>query len=395
MGSGFSLCSRAVRGASLCLLVLTLACGDRGKPDTRQATKLDGKVELEAKPKPIILGPEQGEAAAAPPLSPPPDPDAPTGITDESGKPAKVVWDSDYRVQALAVDETHVYVSRVALPGGDRGEIARAPIAGGGLEVVVGDLGRPDELAVDGDEVFWIDRPGSEGDPAPGIRAVAKGGGEPRTVVTDPRVEYGLTVDGDRVFWVLRVEDQGKTGGFASAPRAGGEPQDHFRERGPVFHLAAEGGRLFFMAHVGNQPDVVYTAKADGSDLRELHVAARGIVAIRPAGDQVYFAQANFEQLRTSVMRVPLAGGEAKTLWRLDGKLLDQLAVDGERVWTSTSAVEDVGEVFTIPLAGGDATKVAQSRHVWKLFGVGARVLWWDTHYVDQTKMHRVRTLGG
>jgi hypothetical protein len=212
-------------------------------------------------------------------------------------------------------------------------------------------------------------------------------------VVTDPRVEYGLTVSDDRVFWVLRVEQQGKVGGFASAPRAGGEPTDHFRELGPVFHLGTDAGRLFFMAHQGTLPDVLYTAKTDGSDLRELHVAERGIVALRAGGDHVYFAQARFDQLVSNVMRVPVAGGEAQTLWRLEGKLLDQVALAGDHVWTSTSAVEDLGEVFSIPVAGGDATKVAEARHVWKLLTVGPQVYWWDSHFVDQKKMHRVRTI--
>lgn len=380
-----------MRSPSLCLLALglglTSACGGAGKPDTKGATKVDAKVEIEAQPQPIIKGPEQPDA---PDASPPPDANAPSGITDASDAP-KVVWDSDYRVQSMAIDETHVYVSRVAIPGGERGEIARVPIAGGKPEVVVGDLGRPDEIVVSGDEVFWIDRPGRDDDPSPGIRAIAKAGGEPRTVVSDPRIEYGLTVSDEQVFWVLRVEEQGKVGGFASAPRAGGEPKDLFRDLGPTFHLATEGGRLFFMAHIGSQPDVLYTAKADGTDLRELHVAPRGIVAVRPSGDQVYFARANFDQLVSFVMRVPVAGGEAETLWRLEGKLLDQVAFGGDRVWASTSAVEDLGEVFSIPASGGDATKVAESRHVWKLLPVDDRVYWWDTHYVEQQKMHRVR----
>ncbi len=363
-----------------------LACG--AGDEKSSATKAEGRVVVEPS-KPVIPDPQ---ATPAPDLSPPPAADAPTGVQAAEGDSTKVLWDGDYRVQSMAMDASHIYVSRTAIPGGERGQIARVPIAGGDLEIVVDDLGRPDEIVVDGDEVFWIDRPGRPEDPPTGVRAAPKAGGETRLIATDPRIEHSLTVAPDAVYWVLRVEQQGKVGGFAGAPRSGGEPEDFFLEKGPVFHIRPAAERVVFMAHVGSGPDVIYSAKPDGSGLAELHRAPRGIVALHVADDVVYWAQASFDELETSVMRAPLSGGPAKTLWRLEGKLLDQIATDAQHVWTSTSAVEDVGEVFVVPLGGGDATKVAESRHVWRLFGREGRVAWWDSHYVDGQKRHRVRT---
>jgi len=361
---------------------------ERG-PDTHAAEKVE-PVHAEA-PAPFIRGPEPVPQN----LSPPPAADAATGIVDGPADAVRVQLDTEVRVQSLAMDEQHIYISRTAIPGGDRGQIARVPITGGKLEIVVDDLGRPDEIAVAGDEVFWIDRPSRDEDPKTGVRAVAKAGGEVREIAVDPRIEHGLTVADDTVYWVLRVEEQGRVGGFAGAARAGGgKIHDWFRDKGPVFHLRAADGHVVFMAHAGDAPDVIYAVAGDGSDLRELHRAPRGIVALHVADGHVYWAQAQFDSLSTHVMRIPLAGGEAQTLWRLDGKLLDQVATDAVHVWTSTSAVEDLGEVFRLPKSGGDATRVAESRHVWRLLSVAGVVYWWDTHYTDQKKMHRVRRAG-
>jgi hypothetical protein len=365
------------------------ACGG-GQPDTKKAQKLDGEVKID-NPRPFIIDPDK---AALENVDPGPDPDAPQGVTAAPEEGTKVAWDSDYWVKALAVDDTHVYVSRVAIPrGGERGEIARAPLAGGKLEIVLGDLGRPDELVVSGDELFWISRPGKEGDPPAGVRAVNKSGGEPRIVVADIRIEHSLTVSDTMVYWALRVEEQGKVGGFAGVPREGGEMKDFHRDKGPLFHLRDGGDRVFFMSHVGSEPDIIYSMKPDGSDLEEHHHAPRGIVALEPGKDRIYWAQAQFEQLETSIMSAPRAGGKSKTHWTLKGKLLDQVVPVGDAIWTSTSAVEDMGEVFVVPAAGGDATKVAESRHVWKLFVAADTVYWWDSYYQDNKKRHRVRTV--
>lgn len=371
--------------SGLLLVSLCVACS--GGADTKSAQKVD-PVKTD-KPKVVIKQPDEPPEHE---VSPGPSTDAPKGVTDAAKDSAKVHWDSDYWVQSMAVDDTHIYVSRVALPQGDRGEIARVPLAGGKLETLAGDLGRPDSLIVDGGELFWIERPGREGDPASGIRAIKTTGGEIRQVATDPRVEHGLAVTRDMVYWVLRVEEQGKVGGLAGAPRAGGETKDFYRDKGPVFHTRGAGDRLFFMAHLGSAPDIIYSMDQDGSNLREHHSALRGIVALHVDESQVYWGQADFDNLKTSIMAAPLGGGEARTLWTLEGKLLDQVSSDTDSVWASTSAVEDLGEVFRVPKAGGDATKVAESRHVWRLFNPGAKVHWWDTHYTEQKKMHRVRS---
>jgi hypothetical protein len=372
------------------LLSALVAC-QGSTPDASRPERLVEPPRLEPKG-PVILDPhapgvDPGE------LSPPPDPAAATGVRRGDQK-VEVHWDTKWAIQAVVSDATRIYASRVAIPGGERGQIVALELGARKPTVLVDDLGRPDELALAGEELYWLDRPGRPEDPPAGIMAVPRAGGTPRRVASDPRIEHGLTVTDSMVFWVLRVEDQGRIGGLAGAPRSGGEPRDFFRDEGPVFHARAAGSELWFMAHVGSGPDVIWSAREDGTQLREHHRTPRGIVAMHVDATDVLWVQATFDPLVSHVMRMPRAGGPTATLWRLEGKLLDQIASDPERIWVAVSAVEDLGEVLWIPRAGGDATRVAESRHVWRLLATPAEVRWWDTWY-DQRKHHRVRSLAG
>jgi hypothetical protein len=55
----------------------------------------------------------------------------------------------------LAADDTHLYLAGQSGGGGERGQVARVPKAGGAVEVLVDESPVPTAVAVDGTHVYW------------------------------------------------------------------------------------------------------------------------------------------------------------------------------------------------------------------------------------------------
>ncbi|HEY6323085.1 MAG TPA: hypothetical protein VJA16_16170 [Thermoanaerobaculia bacterium] len=116
---------------------------------------------------------------------------------------------------AVATDATHVYfTARGTLDRGD-GAVVRVPIAGGKPEVVAGHLSSPQELALDGANVYVslfvrvnLDRGLFDGS----LLRIPKSGGPPVRLAGDRGAVTGIAADGRSVYWTADGMRWGKSG---------------------------------------------------------------------------------------------------------------------------------------------------------------------------------------
>lgn len=388
--------------AAFALGLLPLACGGPKDAGVDRATPAPATTGEADKPE-IVLRPLEGEGGAETPSTPPtpPEPGEIPKLPDASKIDTPAIdhstqlWKDPLQLTATAVAEDAIYL--VTHPGPEnQGKIWRVPFEGGEPTLVKDGLGRIDDIHVDGDDLFWLERALQPGKPY-GVRTMPRAGGEPKTLYDGKLLAHGLRVSGDSIFWVLPVKEQGRKGGLAKLPRAGGEVQELHTEVGPTFAPIEFGDRFYFMAHQPSEPDVLYSMDAAGGDLQKHHSGPRGIISLAVAESHLYFLQLGPEGRSCMLQRVPRTPGIAKpeTLWTNEERIYDRLLVSDGKAWLSTSPADPTGHVAVGPV---DAKKVpdtwVEAPRVWRVMGGGdTPVLWYYERVVEDVLLREIGRL--
>lgn len=227
-------------------------------------------------------------------------------------------------------------------------------------------------LAVSGTDVLVLEHPlDDQKRPSIVLDALPLAGGERRELGSGEVLDNALAVAGEHAYTIARVEKQGTVGGLARVPLSGGEPTRIAGDLGPVFSLTSHGDRVYWSAHIGTGPDQIFSL-GPGETEPKLHYSyTRGIVSLAVDDEHIYWVEAVFEPLSSTVARVGHGEDptEARGLWRHEGFLLDHLRIGTEHLFFGYSAVEDVGKLFALGKGGGEAVLISEHPRVWSGMG--------------------------
>lgn len=262
-----------------------------------------------------------------------------------------------FEVGKLARDATHLYWT-------EADGLARMPLSGGERELVASDQLSPTYLAIDGDELYWINhgRRGTSMNVASSIVKMKLPSGAPQ-VLADQLLRDNLFrtfahIQTDET-WIYLLET--------------GTPQSLYRD-GAINQLGKEGGTLtslvsglrspgklahdeshFFVgwAH-SNNDGAIESYTRDGLGPTMLDVAGRGFSDLVLEGDFLFYAHKG-----TEIRRVPKTGGPYEVMAEASstGATLSCLQVDdGQLYWAESLTT---GKVFTRPLDSPHLTELA------------------------------------
>lgn len=126
-------------------------------------------------------------------------------LADEDATPATTLA-TTRNVRDLAVDATHVYWIEPE-DSTTKGSVWKAPIAGGEAVILASNLDLPQEIAVHGQYVTWINDLGEEI-----MRLPVTGGASPLLLASNLWLASGLKVDDTNVYWTSQIrDDRGQT----------------------------------------------------------------------------------------------------------------------------------------------------------------------------------------
>lgn len=275
------------------------------------------------------------------------------GPTVLQGRLGAELQTSSLPVQTLAtrVSATHVPFTVVA----DEQGVLWSTVADGAGLIVVADAGGgnqrtlasdPDgikELIADDTYVYWIANTG--------LRRVPRAGGAAETLAAfDGAAAYGLTSDQEFLYWVQPDRNLHSSSLVITLPLSGGEPRPISGDIWDIQALAADGQHVYWAnSHLelkraprtGGTPEFVYATRGAAR-------AARLVLA----GDTVYAAYDG-----VSVRDLPQANGLVVAVTKGDrsaAQVIETtrtlgLAVDTERLYWSTAS----GAIRAAPLNGG------------------------------------------
>ena len=221
------------------------------------------------------------------------------------------------------------------------------------------DRNPPIAIRVVGDQVYWANA-GTDADKqlARGKGQIMRGsteGGEPSVIADGQNLPDSIAVAGDTVYWTCEYD-------VFHAPAAGGKPT-----------LLVEGneklGSPMSLVVRGDHVAIAFSHPSGGG----LHIvdksgkAARtpfgvsGGISVAALSDDAAFA---YSRRQLAIGRIPLAGGQPKTL-AAKVKGCGGMATDGQTLyWTEPGD----GRVRALPVGGGDAVTVSEGyRRPWAL----------------------------
>ncbi len=225
----------------------------------------------------------------------------------------------------LAVDEKFVYWS-------DPGHIYRVPKVGGESETIVSDApGKPDEMVVDDENIYWLVWGGSGSHNLPVLFA-PKNGGASKQIATGQEGYSGLCVDHDFVYW-------NSASGIKKAAKTGGPDTFVYRNpnKGPMAELAQDAENLFYTQMDNSNNWVLMKISKKGGEPTKLAPSISEVMEFVAADGYIYY----FDRESVSayaLRKISTNGGEPMTLDRGADDWNKYLAVDQTQVYFTTIA---------------------------------------------------------
>lgn len=182
-----------------------------------------------------------------------PSPGADTLVkTDFAGKETSVVGEPSAGMTSIAVDATHAYWTRYS---GDAasGAVLRVPLSGGATVALAWGTGFI-QLAIDGDDIYWLSDGTSENSWTDGaLYTVKKSGGEPTQLATSLHGATRLAVDATHVYWTeaygMLIRKVPRSGGDAvTLATSDGNPQGIAVDDHAVYWVDPGNGRIMKVA---------------------------------------------------------------------------------------------------------------------------------------------------
>ena len=247
-------------------------------------------------------------------------------ISLKDGSVSVLVKGGEHFISAtLAVDEKFLYWS-------DPGHIYRVPKTGGESETIVSDApGKPDEMVVDDENIYWLVWGGSASHNLP-VMFAKKTGGSSKQLATGQEGYSGLCVDRDFVYWVAAT-------GIRKAPKTGGADTFVYRNpnKGPMSDMVSDAENLFYAQMDNSNNWVLMKISKKGGEPTKLAPSISEVMEFVAADDHIYY----FDRESVSAFalrKISTSGGEPVTLDRGADDWNKYLAVDQTQVYFTTIA---------------------------------------------------------
>jgi hypothetical protein len=231
----------------------------------------------------------------------------------------------------LAADNKFLYWS-------EPGKIYRVPKTGGESETIVSDApGKPDEMVLDGENIYWLVWGGSGSHNLPVLFA-KKTGGPTQSLATGQEGYSGLCVGRDSVYWISAT-------GIRKVAKTGGADTFLYRNpnQGPMSDMVQDAENLFY-AQMDNRDNwVLMKISKQGGEPTKLAPSVSEVMQFVADDTSIYY----FDRETTSdyaLRKVSINGGEPVTLDRGADSWNKFLAVDKKQVYFTT-----IGEVHATP----------------------------------------------
>jgi hypothetical protein len=198
-------------------------------------------------------------------------------------------------------------------------------------------LDLPSQIALDDDFVYWLNQGASR---PPSVMRVAKAGGEPRPLATEPRFPVSLAVDDHAVYWTASGSNAGE-GAVMRVDKTGGTPVALATGLNWPGGLAQDGDSLYWRDEfVG----VKRVAKQGGP----VSMVAAGLTlgpAVAVDQDRVYF-----QDEAGTLLAVPKTGGAVVVIAAVPRIRILFLVVDrGVAYWH----LDGIAPLMQVSTAGG------------------------------------------
>ena len=247
-------------------------------------------------------------------------------ISLKDGSVSVLVKGGEHYVSAtLAVDEKFLYWS-------DPGHIYRVPKAGGESETIVSDApGKPDEMVVDDENIYWLVW-GSSGSHNLPVLFAPKKGGASRQLATGQEGYSGLCVDRDFVYWVAAT-------GIRKVPKTGGPETFVYRNpnKGPMSDMVSYAESLFYAQMDNHDNWVLMKISKKGGEPSKLAPSISEVMEFVAADGYIYYFDRESSK-NYALRKISTGGGEPVTLDRGEDSWNKYLAVDQTQIYFTTIA---------------------------------------------------------
>jgi hypothetical protein len=264
----------------------------------------------------------------------------------------------------IAVNASHVYFTQK-----DAGKVSRVPRAGGAAEVLAQTQSKPTSIALDQNNVYWI----NDSYNTPTVQKLPlAGGAAPVQVASTSSLDlYSLAVDASYVYWT----QDGLDAAVVKAPLAGGALVPLAPAGANSRSLALDATSVYW-ASLGDgvgSGTVQKVPKAGGAVVTL--ASGTDLMAIALYGGFVYFGN------RDAIYKVATSGGTVSTL--STEVRASTLAVDASGIY----AIYSFGQtsLFQLKLTGQTHATLAKREQIMSLAVDGNSVFWADSTSVNVT----------
>jgi hypothetical protein len=260
---------------------------------------------------------------------------------------AETIYTSPSNVWSLVADDADLYFTEGGANGG-AARVARIP-AGGGDPISVADpAGTPNDLALDGDHLYWTNT--GQGD-AGAVMALPRAGGA-SVVLASGGHPRALALDDCTLYWSGDY-------GIAAMPRAGGGSTILTKIDDAIVCLAVTPTELLAMGESG---------------LRHVSLAGGGVTNFEPStqgqsivvrGERVYLLLDYIDPFGLGYVQCRTFDGQMCDASAQTDGYATSLAADDSHVWWLDWGLGGgaIGTVARVPVAGG-TTEVVVDPHV-------------------------------
>jgi hypothetical protein len=233
----------------------------------------------------------------------------------------------------LAIDDKYVYWS-------DGGNILRVPKAGGSSEKIIPKAPKPDEIVMDGENIYWLIW-GGEGSPPQPLMVAPKQGGEAKPLTPKYAGTSGIAEDENFVYWM--------TGdGIKEIRKIGGEviAISHDSSPSPSLGLRMDEDNFYFCQMASNGQSSLMRLSRKTGELSQLAPSINHTMEFVIDDRNVYY----FDNVRgqgsfgpVALMKVPRSGGTPVEIDRGNAGWINHLAVDSKQIYFT-----DISKVYAI-----------------------------------------------